>query len=90
MFFAPSTITSLNIHRGAEEVWLVELPQLKGSYKRAIFLKGWGGRAAAQNFWKIDFELWVGGHGQDMYQQLEGGFGPINPMLPMWGLGAKS
>ena len=27
----------------------------------------------AQNFWKDDFEPCVGGCGQDMYQQLEGG-----------------
>ena len=53
-------------------------------------LKGGGRRGQAQNFWKIDFELWVGGHGQDMYEQLEGGFGSINPLLPMWGLGAKN
>ena len=37
----------------------------------------------AQNFWKDDFEPWVRGHGQDMYQQLEGGVGSINPMQPM-------
>ena len=43
-----------------------------------------------QNLWKVDFELKVGGRGKDMYQQLEGGFGSINPMLPMLGLGAKS
>ena len=39
-----------------------------------------GGGVQARNFWKVDFELWVGGHGQDMFQQLEGGFGSINPL----------
>ena len=43
----------------------------------------------AQNFCKVDFELWVGGHGQAIYQQFEGDFGSINPMLPMWGSGPK-
>ena len=42
-----------------------------------------------ENFWKVYFELWIEGRGQDMYQQLEGGFGSINPMLPMRGLRAK-
>ena len=37
----------------------------------------------AQHLWKDDLEPWAGGHGQDMYQQLEGGFGSINPMLLM-------
>ena len=27
-----------------------------------------------QKFWEVDFDLWVGGRGQDMNQQLEGGF----------------
>ena len=33
---------------------------------------------SGQNFWNIDFGLWVGGDGQDhMYQHLEGGLGPF-------------
>ena len=48
-----------------------------------------GGGVQARKFWKVDVELWAGGRAQDMYQQLEGGFGSINPMLPMRGLRAK-
>ena len=44
---------------------------------------GGGGEVQAQNFWKYDFEPWVRSRGQDMYQQLEDGFGSINLMLPM-------
>ena len=29
------------------------------------------GGGQAQNFWKVLFELWVGGRGQDMYQQFK-------------------
>ena len=35
-------------------------------------------KSVKNSYWKVDFELWVGGRGQDMYQQLEGGFGSIN------------
>ena len=48
------------------------------------------GGVQGQNFWKGNFKLRVGGYGQDMYQQLKGGFGSINPMLPIWGIGAKN
>ena len=41
------------------------------------------GVVQAQNFRKIAFELKVGGHGQDMYQQIENGFESINSMLSM-------
>ena len=70
---------------GSSENWRY----LEGSGIRS-HLKGGGGKVQAQNFWKISYELWVGSHGQDMYQQLEGGFGPMNPILPMWGLGTWS
>ena len=45
-------------------------------------LRGRGEGVQAQNFWKDDFEPWVRCRGQDMYYELEGGFGLINPMLP--------
>ena len=57
-------------------------------FETQFYFKGRG--VQAQNFWKVYFELWVGGRGQDIYQQLEGGFGSINPILPIWGLVAKS
>ena len=31
----------------------------------------------AFQIWKHDFGLWVGGDRQDLYKQLEGGFGPM-------------
>ena len=34
-------------------------------------------------FQKHDFNLWIGGDGLDMHQQLEGGFGSMRAMLPM-------
>ena len=40
--------------------------------------------------WKHDFDVWVGGDGLDMYQQLEGGFGSMLAILPILGLGAKN
>ena len=43
----------------------------------------------AFRFWKQDFDLWVGGDGLDMYQQLEDVFGSMRTILPIWGLGAK-
>ena len=39
---------------------------------------------------KKDFELGVGGEGQDTSRNFEGSFGSIRAMLPMWGLGAKT
>ena len=48
------------------------------------------GGIQTQKFLRVDFELWAGGRGQDMYQQLEGGFWSTNPMLPMLGPGPKS
>ena len=37
----------------------------------------------AFQFRKHDFDLWVGGDGLDMYQQLEGGFGSMRAILPI-------
>ena len=53
----------------------------------ASFIILWREGVQAQNFWKVYFELWDVGRCQDMCQQLKGGFGSINPMLPMWGRG---
>ena len=40
-------------------------------------------------FWKQDFELWVVGDDQDMYQHIWGDFWSMRPLLSMWSLGAK-
>ena len=52
-------------------------------------LRGGGGVQAFQ-FRKHDFDLWVGGHGLDMFQQLQGGFGSMRAILPISGLRAKN
>ena len=39
---------------------------------------------------KKDFELEVGGEGEDTSQHFEGSFGSIRAKLPMWGLEAKT
>ena len=44
----------------------------------------------AFQFRKHYFDLWVGGDGLDMFQQLKGGFGSMQAILPIWGLGAKN
>ena len=45
---------------------------------------GGGGRGVqAFHFGKTDFELGVGGEGQDMTQHFEGSFGSIHAILPM-------
>ena len=36
------------------------------------------------NIWKHDFELRVSGDGLDMYPQLEGGFGSMRIVLPIY------
>ena len=60
------------------------------SYRNHIFkLADLRGRVQAFQVWKHDFDLWVGGDGLKMYQQLEGGFGSMRAILTMWGLGAK-
>ena len=46
-------------------------------------------KVAPFQFWKHDFDLWAGGDGLDMHQQLERGFGSMGAMLPIWGLGRK-
>ena len=43
-------------------------------------LKGGGGVQAFQ-FRKHDFDLWIGGGGLDMYQQIYGGFGSMRAIL---------
>ena len=42
-----------------------------------------GGRVQAFQFRKHDFDLWVGGDGLDMYQQLQGGFVSMRAILPI-------
>ena len=42
------------------------------------------------HFGKTDFELGVGGEGQDTSRHFEGSFWSIRAILPMRGLGAKT
>ena len=51
---------------------------------------GGGGGVQASHFGKTDFELGVGGEGQDTSQHFEGSVGSIRAILPMLGLGAKT
>ena len=55
-----------------------------------LFLKGGGEGVQAFHFGKNDFELGVGGEGQDTSRNFEGSFGSIRAILPMRGLGAKT
>ena len=48
-----------------------------------------GGGIQVQNERKLDFELCVGGRGQDMYQQLDGGLGPWTQCCPREALEQK-
>ena len=52
--------------------------------------KGGGFRAQAYHFGKKDFELGVGGRGQDTSRHFEGSFESIREILPLQGLGAKT
>ena len=54
--------------------------QLKRYQDKRIMLRGW---VQAFQVGKHDFDLWVGGDGLDMYQQLEGGFGSMRAILTM-------
>ena len=49
----------------------------------------WRNFAPLRKLHPFNFDLWVGGDGLDMYQQLERGFGSMGAMLPIWGLGRK-
>ena len=42
----------------------------------AVYFKGRGGSG-------FSIDLWVGVDSLDMYQQIEGGFGSMRPILPM-------
>ena len=44
---------------------------------------GGGGGVQASHFGKKDFELGVGGEGQDTFRHFEGSFGSILAILPM-------
>ena len=46
-------------------------------------------RAQSIQLSPVDLEVFVGGRGQDMFLQLEAGFGYINPMLPFEALEKK-
>ena len=43
-----------------------------------------------KGFRPFNFDLWVGGGGLDMCQQLNGGFGSKSTILPFWVFGAKN
>ena len=49
-----------------------------------------GGGVQAYHFGKKDFELGVGGEGQDTSRNFGGSFGSIRALLPMRGLGEKT
>ena len=61
-------------------------PIRSGRSMLSLILRG----VQAFQIWKQNFDPWVGGDGLDMYQQLEGGFGSMRAILPIWGLGAKN
>ena len=44
---------------------------------------GGGGGGTGLSLWKNDFELGVGGYGQDTSRHFEGSFGSISAILPM-------
>ena len=49
-----------------------------------VGFKGGGGRGVqAYQFGSKDFELGVGGEGQDTFPNFEGSFGSIHAILPM-------
>ena len=53
-------------------------------------LGGGGGGGQAFHFGKNDFELGVGGDGQDTFRHFEGSFRSIRAILPIRGLGPKT
>ena len=55
-----------------------------------MIIKGGGGGVQAYHFGKKDFELGVGGEGQDTSRHFGGSFGSIRAKLPMLGLRAKT
>ena len=58
--------------------------QFKPEYlvQQPIF-RGGGGGVSGLSLWKNDFELGVGGDGQDTSRHFDGSFGSIRAILPM-------
>ena len=67
IILGPETLLSSDFSTTLLNLWLI--------------FKGGGG--SGLSFWKKDFELGVGGEGQDTSRHFDGSFGSIRAVLPM-------